>query len=196
MITKRLFDIVFSLFGLVILSPAFIYWGIRVKLDSPGPVFFQQTRIGRFGRPFKIIKFRTMVVDAELKGRQLTSIEDPRVTKFGRLLRRYKFDELPQLVNVFRGDMSLVGPRPEVPKYAEMFQDQYKEILTVKPGITDYAAVEFRDEESILERYDNPEDGYIKEVLPKKIELYKKYLKKKSFQTDMKLIFLTLKKLL
>jgi lipopolysaccharide/colanic/teichoic acid biosynthesis glycosyltransferase len=196
MIMKRLFDLLVSFIALLFLLPLFVLLGIIIRLDSPGPAYFRQERIGRFGKSFKIIKFRTMVVNAESLGYQITSGEDARVTKFGRFLRRYKLDELPQLLNVFLGEMSLVGPRPEVPKYVYLFQDQYNEILTVKPGITDYAAVEFRDEESVLKRYDNPEEGYVKEVLPKKIELYKQYLKIKNFRTDIKLILLTLKKLL
>jgi lipopolysaccharide/colanic/teichoic acid biosynthesis glycosyltransferase len=137
-----------------------------------------------------------MVADAELKGQLITSSEDPRITRAGKFLRCYKLDELPQLLNVFIGDMSIVGPRPEVPRYVEMFRDQYKDVLTVKPGITDYAAIEFRDEESLLKQYTNPEDGYIKEVLPKKIDLYKKYLMERSIKTDIKVILLTLKKIM
>jgi lipopolysaccharide/colanic/teichoic acid biosynthesis glycosyltransferase len=137
-----------------------------------------------------------MVTDAESTGHQITVGDDPRITKSGSCLRRYKLDEFPQLINVFLGDMSIVGPRPEVPRYVEMFHDQYKDVLTVKPGITDFAAIEFRNEEDVLKKYEYPEEGYVKEVLPKKIELYKKYLKEKCFRTDIKLIILTLKKLL
>jgi lipopolysaccharide/colanic/teichoic acid biosynthesis glycosyltransferase len=136
-----------------------------------------------------------MVVDAESKGRQITVGEDPRITQSGGFLRLYKLDEFPQLINVFFGEMSLVGPRPEVPRYVDMFKDAYKTVLMVKPGITDYAAIEFRDEEEILRKYRNPEEGYIKEVLPRKIELYHKYLENISFWTDLKLILLTLRKI-
>jgi lipopolysaccharide/colanic/teichoic acid biosynthesis glycosyltransferase len=193
---KRIFDLVFSMIGLIILMPIFFMIAVWIKLDSSSPVFFRQVRIGRFGKPFRIYKFRTMVADAESRGQQITAGEDPRITRVGRFLRRYKLDELPQLLNVFIGDMSIVGPRPEVPRYVEMFHDQYKDVLTVKPGITDYAAIEFRDEESVLKQYANPEDGYIKEVLPKKIDLYKKYLVERSLKTDIKVILLTLKKIM
>ncbi len=193
---KRIFDLVLSMIGLIVLMPIFIMIAVWIKLDSPGPVFFRQVRIGRFGKPFRIYKFRTMVVDAESKGHQITTGEDPRITKFGKFLRHYKLDEFPQLLNVFIGDMSIVGPRPEVPKYVEMFNEQYKDVLTLKPGITDYGSIEFRDEESILKQYVNPEEGYIKEILPKKIELYKKYLMERNLKTDIKIILITLKKIM
>jgi len=142
-----------------------------------------------------LFKFRSMVMNAPEKGPAITIGGDPRITKIGRFLRKTKLDELPQLINVLNGDMSIVGPRPEVEKYVEMFKDDYKVILQVKPGITDYATIEFRDEEDVLKKFQNPEDGYIKEVLPKKIELYKKYIKDKGFFTDMKLVLLTLWKI-
>jgi len=193
---KRLVDIVFSAIGLILLSPFFCIVALWVKLDTPGPILFRQVRVGKDGKTFRIFKFRTMVADAEYAGHQITVGDDPRITKSGRFLRSYKLDEFPQLLNVFFGDMSMVGPRPEVPRYVEMFKDAYKAVLQVKPGITDFAAVEFSNEEEVLKKYDRPEEGYIKEVLPRKIELYKKYLKEKCFRTDMKLIILTLKKLL
>jgi len=136
-----------------------------------------------------------MVVDTSQRGLQITSAGDPRITKIGRFLRKTKIDELPQIINVIKGDMSVVGPRPEVLKYVEMFKDDYKYILKVKPGITDYAAIEFRDEECVLKKFKDPEDGYIKKVLPLKINLYKRYIKERSLFTDMKLIFLTLWKI-
>lgn len=193
---KRLGEIFCSSMGLVILLPFFLLVALWIKLDSPGPVFFRQLRIGLYGKPFKIYKFRTMIADSESKGPRVTSGGDTRVTRAGRFLRQYKLDELPQLMNVFIGNMSLVGPRPEVPKYVEMFKDDYQEILCVKPGITDYAAIEFRNEERVLTGYDNPEEGYINEVLPKKIEFYRKYVREHSFWTDMQLIYLTVKRLL
>ena len=146
-------------------------------------------------KPFLLYKFRSMVADAPQKGLAITTGGDPRITKVGRFLRKTKIDELPQLINVLKGDMSIVGPRPEVAKYVEMFREDYQEILKVKPGITDYATIEFRDEEGVLKKYRDTEDGYIHEVLPLKIQLYKRYLKDKSFLTDMKLIFLTLWKI-
>lgn len=165
---------------------------ILIKLDSKGPVFFKQKRMGRNFNPFLLYKFRSMVADAPKKGLAITAGDDPRITKVGRFLRKTKIDELPQLINVLKGDMSIVGPRPEVEKYVDMFRDDYQSVLRVKPGITDYATIEFRDEEGVLKNYSDPEVGYVKEVLPRKIELYKRYIKDKGFFTDMKLICLTL----
>ena len=192
---KRLFDVFFSLFGLVICLPLFLVVAVLIKIDSKGPVFFKQIRIGQGFKPFKIYKLRTMIVDASGEGLLITSGGDRRITGIGRFLRKAKIDELPQLINVFKGDMSFVGPRPEVAKYVEMFRDEYGEILQVKPGITDYATIEFSDEEGVLKKYKNPEEGYVKEVLPMKMELYKKYLRERSFLTDIRLIFLTILKI-
>lgn len=136
------------------------------------------------------------MIAASTSALQITTQKDPRITRAGRFLRKYKIDELPQLLNVFVGEMSLVGPRPEVPKYVELFKDDYKEILKLKPGITDYAAIEFRDEEHLLKNFDDPEKGYVQQILPMKIAFYKKYLKEPTFWTDIKIVFLTLKKLL
>ncbi|MCF6158703.1 MAG: sugar transferase [wastewater metagenome] len=194
--TKRLFDVISSSMVLLLLLPFFLIIAILIKLDSSGPVFFSHIRIGRDFKPFKLFKFRTMIANAHKKGLSITTGNDPRITKVGVVLRKTKLDEFPQLINVLKGDMSIVGPRPEVSKYVEMFRDEYREILKVKPGITDYATIEFRDEESILKKYHDPEDGYIKEVLPGKIELYKKYLRDKGFFTDMKLVFLTFWKIM
>lgn len=192
---KRLFDIISSCIGLFLLLPVFIIIAILIKTGSPGPVFFAQKRMGRNFRPFMLCKFRSMVMGAPEKGPAITSSGDPRITKIGRFLRMTKLDEMPQLINVLNGNMSIVGPRPEVEKYVELFKDDYKEILQVKPGITDYATIEFRDEEAVLKKFQNPEDGYIKEVLPRKIALYKRYIKEKGFFVDTKLIFLTLWKI-
>jgi len=189
---KRCFDMTFSLLGLVVCFPLFMIVGVIIKLDSKGPVFFAQERIGKDFKPFRIYKFRTMTHRNNTKGPLITSGHDRRITSVGKFLRKTKIDELPQLINVFKGDMSIVGPRPEVRRYVELFRDEYKEILRVKPGITDYATLEFRDEESILSRYQNPEEGYIKEILPEKIRLYRKYLKNQNFTTDMILILKTL----
>lgn len=192
---KRLFDIVFSLLGLLACSPLFALIATLIKLDSRGPVFFKHQRIGKNFKAFHVYKFRTMVNDATQKGPSITAENDPRITAAGKFLRKTKIDELPQLWNILKGDMSFVGPRPEVSKYVKMFSEEYSDILKVKPGITDYATIEFRDEESVLRKYHNPEEGYIKEILPTKIELYKKYLREKSFFTDIKLILLTLMKI-
>ncbi len=192
---KRGFDILSSLVGIAVFFPFFLVIGILIKIDSPGMVFFKQKRIGRNFKPFNLYKFRTMVTDAEKKGPLITSINDSRITAIGRLLRRTKLDEMPQLFNVLKGDMSLVGPRPEVLKYVTMFKDEYKDVLTIRPGITDYASIAFSNEEEILRQYDDTEDGYVRDILPAKIELYKKYLKERGFLTDLKLVFLTLYKM-
>lgn len=189
---KRVFDIVCSSVGIILLAPLFAVVAILIKRDSFGPVFFRQTRIGQFGKPFGIYKFRTMCVDAEKKGAQLTTGDDPRITGIGRFLRRYKIDELPQLLNVVSGEMSLVGPRPEVPRYVDVFKEDYEEILTAKPGITDYASLEFKDENEMLKAAEDSDRKYIDDILPVKIEYYKKYLREQSLFTDIKLIFLTL----
>ncbi len=184
-------DIVLSSLGLLLCLPLFAFSALLIKLDSKGPVFFKHRRIGRDFRPFDLCKFRTMVSRGR-EGLPLTVAGDPRITSAGRFLRMTKIDELPQLWNVLKGDMSLVGPRPEAPKYVEMFSDEYGAILRIRPGITDYAAIQFRDEESVLRKYRDSEEGYVREVLPQKIELYKKYLREKGLLTDLKLIFLTL----
>ena len=189
---KRILDILASLFGLIILSPFLLFITLLIKLSDPGPAFFTQIRIGQDFKPFRLIKFRSMVVDADRMGALVTSGDDPRITRIGRFLRKTKLDELPQLINVLRGDMSLVGPRPEVAKYIDVYRDDYKEILQVRPGITDYGAIEYRHEEEVLKQYKDPEEGYIKEVLPAKIKLYRKYISEVSFFTDMRLIFRTI----
>ena len=188
---KRLFDFILAFAGLVFLLPLFIAIAIWIKIDSKGPAFFRQWRVGQFGRKFKIYKFRTMIEDAESKGGKITTSNDPRITNSGKFLRRHKLDELPQLINVLRGDMSFVGPRPEVSKYVEMCQDDYRDVLKVKPGITDLASLKFRDESSILEKSDNPEKVYLAQILPEKIWLAKEYLKRSSMLFDLKIIFAT-----
>lgn len=193
---KRLFDIISSCIGLLFLLPLFFAIAIIIKLGSHGPIFFKQKRMGRNFKPFLLYKFRSMVADAPKKGPTITAGGDPRITKIGRFLRKTKIDELPQLFNVLKGDMSIVGPRPEVERYVEMFRDDYESVLSVKPGITDYATIEFRDEEGVLKKYADAEMGYIKEVLPLKIQLYKRYIRNKGFLTDLKLIFLTFWKII
>jgi len=194
---KRLFDAAASLAGLALVGPLLLLIALIVKLSDGGPVLFRQVRVGRGFRPFLLLKFRTMVVDAGINGLQITTVSDPRITPVGRVLRRTKLDELPQLLNVLKGDMSIVGPRPEVPKYVEMFRDRhYNEILSLRPGITDYAAIEYRDEEAVLQRFTDPEEGYVHEVLPRKIKLYERYLREIGFLTDLKIIALTIGKIL
>jgi len=189
---KRFFDFCSSLIGLIILSPVMLMTAIFIKLNDNGPVFFAQERMGKGFEKFKLLKFRTMIVNADKTGEAITKGEDPRITGIGKFLRYYKLDELPQLINVLKGEMSMVGPRPEVEKYVAVFKDQYQQILTIKPGITDYATLQFRNEEEILNEYEDTHEGYMKGVLPAKIELYLKYLNEMNFVTDLKIIFKTL----
>ena len=193
---KRAFDITAASVGLVLLSPLLLFVSLLIKLDSPGPPFFRQERIGKGFRPFRIYKFRTMVQDAPAKGGMITFGRDPRITKVGRVLRKVKIDELPQLINVLRGEMSFVGPRPEVPRYVELFCEDYAEILKVPPGITDLASLQYRHEAEILGRSENPEEEYVKYVLPEKIRLAKEYLSQSSLRFDLILILKTLLSLL
>ena len=192
---KRIFDIILSLFGLMILFPFMLIIAILIKLDSKGPVFFKQIRVTKNGREFKIFKYRTMRVGSD-KYSQITVGKDNRITKIGAFLRKYKLDEIPQLINVLLGDMSLVGPRPEVPKYVALYTKEQKEILKVRAGITDYASIEFSDENDLLASEEDPEKAYIEKIMPKKIELNKKCLSEISILTDIKIILLTIKKIL
>ena len=192
---KRIFDITLSLFGLIILLPFMLIIAILIKIDSKGPVFFKQIRVTKNGKEFKIFKYRTMRVGSD-KYSQITVGKDGRITKLGSFLRKYKLDEIPQLINVLIGDMSLVGPRPEVPKYVALYTDEQKEILKVRAGITDYASIEFSDENDLLASEEDPEKAYIEKIMPKKIELNKKYLSEVSILTDIKIILLTIKKIL
>jgi len=195
MFAKRLFDIIFSLAGLILVLPVLIFVVIAIKLDSAGPVFFVQKRIGRGLKPFRLYKFRTMYADAAQKGLSVTVGGDQRITKAGRFLRKSKLDELPQLFNVLKGDMSLVGPRPEVPEYVGKYPEEYKEVLTVRPGITDMASLKYSDEESVLKNKENPEEYYIHVLLPEKIRMAKEYVRNVSVINDLKLILLTLLKI-
>ena len=187
---KRAVDVVLSALGLVLLAPVLVACAAAVRLSSPGPVLFRQARAGLGGRPFALLKFRSMRHAAG--GPLVTARGDARVTRVGRLLRRSKLDELPQLWNVLVGDMSLVGPRPEVPYYVERFAADYARILTVRPGITDFAAVEYRDEEALLAASGDPQSTYEHVVLPAKITLYHRYLDEMSLSTDLSLLLRTL----
>ena len=190
---KRVFDFVASLFGLIALSPIFIVAAIWIKLDSPGPVFFRQNRVGQFSIPFKIHKFRTMVVNAESLGNQITIGNDFRITRSGVFLRKYKLDELPQLIDVLLGKMSLVGPRPEVAKYVEYYSSEEKRIIhSIRPGITDNASIQYKNENKLLGMSADPEETYINQVLPRKIELYKQYVANHSFSGDIMIIIKTI----
>jgi lipopolysaccharide/colanic/teichoic acid biosynthesis glycosyltransferase len=189
-VAKRVLDVVASGAGLLFLSPLLAATGAAVKLTSPGPILFRQTRVGRHGHPFHILKFRSMRDGAS--GPAVTAGGDRRVTPLGRVLRRTKLDELPQLWNVLAGDMSVVGPRPEVPRYVERFPADYARILSIRPGLTDHAAVEYRDEESVLAAAPDPEAAYVDVVLPAKIALYHRYMDEMSLRTDLALVLRTL----
>lgn len=196
MIAKRVFDISFALIGLLLFAPLLILIGLWIKIDSNGPVFFRQERVGRFGQTFRIFKFRTMVPDIENKARLITVGEDPRITKFGHFLRKAKLDELPQLLNVIKGEMSLVGPRPEVPYYVAFYPEKIREqILSVRPGITDNASIEFREENAILGLTLNPEKTYVEEILPIKLKYYQSYVLERSLWGDLILILRTMKEI-
>ena len=191
-IGKRLFDLFFSLLGLILLFPLFLLIGLWIKLDGPGPVFFRQKRVGLNLSPFFIHKFRTMNMNAEIQGLKLTVGQDPRITTSGKILRKYKLDELPQLIDVFLGKMSLVGPRPEVEQYVEKYpKDKRDKIFQMRPGITDWASVKFKDENTILSKSSDPEKTYIEEILPIKISYYEAYFDQSSPIVDLKIIFLT-----
>lgn len=193
---KRLFDIIFSGIGLIALLPLFIFIAIWIKRDSEGDVFFRQNRVGLNGQIFKIHKFRTMVANTEKLG-GLTIGQDKRITKVGRFLRKYKLDELPQLIDVFIGNMSLVGPRPEIPEFMYLYSDNDRiKILSVKPGITDKASIEMVDENEILGKYDDPRQAYIDIIMPMKARYYINYVDNNSIWGDIKLIFQTILKIL
>lgn len=188
---KRLFDIVASGLGLIVLSPLFLILAIWIKLDSKGPVFFRQVRVGYKNKDFRIFKFRSMRVGAD-KGSLVTiGGHDPRVTRSGYFIRKFKFDELPQLINVFLGDMSLVGPRPEVRHYVDYWTPEQMHVLDVRPGITDPASIKFRNENELMEKAEDPEKYYIEVIMQEKIKLYLEYVEKHSFFYDLGLIFKT-----
>jgi lipopolysaccharide/colanic/teichoic acid biosynthesis glycosyltransferase len=192
MVAKRIFDLLFSLMGILVLAPIFLAIAVWIKVDSPGSVFFRQVRVGQFGKEFRIYKFRTMVTNAEALGKQITVGEDPRITDCGRFLRKYKLDELPQLFNVLKGDMSLVGSRPEVPKYVALYTPEQLKVLELPPGITDLASIRFRNESELLAQAENPEEFYVKEIMPQKLELNKQYLAQANLIFDLYIILQTL----
>lgn len=190
---KRLFDIFLSGFGLILLSPLFLVIAIWIKLDSRGPIFYRQVRVGRNNTEFKIFKFRSMRIGSD-KGSLVTiGGRDPRITRSGYFIRKFKIDELPQLINVFIGDMSLVGPRPEVRHYVNYWTPEQMHVLDVRPGITDPASIKFRNENELLAKADDPEKYYIEVIMQEKIRLYLDYVEKSSFWYDIKLIFQTFK---
>jgi len=189
---KRLMDLVVSGCALAVLWPVLLAIAIAIKADDPGPVFYRQVRVGRGGKTFRIYKFRTMVVDADKKGLAITVGRDSRITRVGAFLRKTKLDELAQLINVFTGEMSFVGPRPEVPKYVDMYTPYQRQVLLVRPGITDYASIAYRNENDMLASSGDPEKMYIEKIMPDKIELNMKYLREISPIADIRLILSTI----
>jgi len=189
---KRIFDALFALITIILLLPLFFIVSILVKFDSEGSIFFTQERVGKNKKVFRLYKFRTMSTHSTEDAPLVTSLNDMRITRLGHHLRRYKIDELPQLYNVLRGEMSIVGPRPEVQKYVSLFNDDYDTILQITPGLTDNAALKYRNEEDILSVYEDIEDAYIKIILPDKINLYKQYINDINFITDLRIIIKTI----
>jgi lipopolysaccharide/colanic/teichoic acid biosynthesis glycosyltransferase len=189
---KRLLDLVVSAVGLVILAPFFLLFAAAIRLDSRGPVFYLQERVGKGGSLFRLFKFRTMRVGADKATAITVGQRDPRITSVGYFLRRFKLDELPQLINVLKGEMSLVGPRPELKRFVDLYQGEQRKVIGVTPGITDYASLEFRNENELLEGKPDPIDYYVKEIMPKKLELNLKYINEQSLWTDIKIIVLTI----
>jgi lipopolysaccharide/colanic/teichoic acid biosynthesis glycosyltransferase len=182
---RRLGEAALSAFALMILAPVFVLVGLLIKLDSPGPVFFRQVRVGLYGRPFRIFKFRSMVVDADKLGGSSTPADDRRITRSGRWIRRLNLDELPQLINVLKGEMSIVGPRPEVPQYVALFSETEKQILSVRPGLTDWATLWNLDEGAVLAGAEDPEQVYLERIRPEKIRLQLEYIKRRTVWVDM-----------
>ena len=192
---KRLFDILASFWGLLFLCPLFIIIAIWIKLDSKGPIFYKQIRVGKNNKDFKIFKFRSMRVDSDKLGLITIGGRDPRVTRSGYYVRKYKLDELAQLINVLIGNMSLVGPRPEVRKYVDLYTQEQLTVLSVKPGVTDIASIKYSNENELLEKADDPESYYREVIMQDKLSLNIEYIKKRSFIYDIKLIFKTLMKI-
>ena len=189
---KRLFDIIFSALGIIILSPIFLLLWFTIKLESHGPALFMQTRVGKNNKDFKLIKFRSMYLNSESFGQLTVGMRDPRITNVGYTLRKYKLDELPQLLNVLKGDMSLVGPRPEVRKYVNMYTPQQMKVLEVNPGITDYASIQFINENQLLANAENPDEYYINNIMPKNLEMNLQYIKSNNPFKDISLILKTI----
>jgi len=188
---KRLFDIIVSFFALLLISPFLLLISLFILLSSKGGIFYLQNRVGQHAKEFKLFKFRTMVPNADTKGLLTVGGRDPRVTKIGYYLRKYKVDELPQLLNVLIGNMSLVGPRPEVKKYTDLYNEEQKKVLFVKPGITDYASLLYFEENELLAKSSNPEETYIEKIMPAKLKLNQKYIENMGFLTDMTIIWKT-----
>ena len=188
---KRIFDIVASGIGLILLSPLFVILAIWIKCDSIGPVFYKQVRVGRNNMDFQLFKFRSMRVGSDKKGLITVGGHDPRITRSGYYIRKYKLDEFPQLINVFKGDMSLVGPRPEVRKYVDMYTEEQMHVLDVRPGITDLASIRYRNENELLDRVNDPDKYYVEVIMPDKLRINLEYVARHSFTFDIRLIFQT-----
>lgn len=189
---KRAFDIIFSFFGLLALFPFFLFIGIWILIDSPGGIFYRQTRVGRNNRDFRLWKFRSMRPDSDKKGLLTVGGRDPRITNSGYFIRKYKIDELPQLINVLTGDMSFVGPRPEVRKYVDLYNEEQKRVLLVRPGITDIASLEYFEENELLGKSSDPERTYIDQIMHAKLKLNLQYIDKANLGTDLSMIFKTI----
>ena len=193
---KRFLDIICSLTGLVLLSPFFLIMAVWIKADSKGKVFYKQTRVGKNGKLFSLFKFRSMITNADKSGLLTVGGKDPRVTKSGYFIRKFKLDELPQLINVFLGEMSIVGPRPEVPKYVAFYNAQQRKVLSIKPGISDWASIKFSNENELLSKSDNPEAFYLSEIMPQKLKINLNYIEHQSIWMDFKIMFLTVIKII
>jgi len=189
---KRAFDLIFSSLGLFVLSPLLLTIAVWTKLDSPGPVFYKGRRVGRYGKPFSMYKFRTMVLNADKLGGSSTPDDDPRITSVGRVLRRYKLDELPQLINVFKGEMSFVGPRPQVQWAVDLYTPEQRQVLNVRPGITDYASLRFPNEGEILKGSLDPDKDYMEKIHPERMRLNLEYVNTSSFFADIAIILKTI----
>ena len=193
---KRAFDLLFSLFMLTLFFPIGLIISVIILFGSPGGIFYRQERIGRNGVPFKLYKFRSMRVNAEASGKLTVGMKDPRITSVGVFIRKYKLDEFPQFINVLKGNMSIVGPRPEVHEFVALYSDTQKKVLEVKPGITDYASIEYFNENELLASSDNPKKTYVEKIMPDKLELNQKYLANPTLAHDLKIIFMTIRRVL
>jgi lipopolysaccharide/colanic/teichoic acid biosynthesis glycosyltransferase len=190
--SKHLFDFVSSFAGVVLLSPLFVVIAVWIRIDSTGPAFYRQVRVGRYGRPFRILKFRTMYADAEARGSKITVRGDPRITRAGHFLRKFKIDELPQLFNVIEGEMSLVGPRPEVSRYVEIYPEEIRrQVLSVRPGLTDFASILYKDESTMLAGASDPDAAYVNVILPEKLKHNVRYVSERTLWIDIKIILQT-----
>ncbi|MFN7846987.1 MAG: sugar transferase [Bacteroidota bacterium] len=196
LVAKRIFDCLFSSIGLIIISPIFMLLSLLIALDSQGGIFYKQVRIGKNMRPFKLFKFRTMYANSDKKGLLTVGDNDNRITRVGYYLRKYKLDELPQLINVFIGDMSFVGPRPEVEKYVKLYNNEQQKVLSVKPGITDWASIRYVNESELLARSSEPEKTYINEIMPAKLAINLEYVKQNNLLIDIKIILHTFRAIL